>query len=243
MADRLRISRRTLAIFLLASVAAHALLLVYVPGWRVSLPAPAPEMPMLDVVMVAPQPPVAALPPQAAAPAVRSPTPPAPRKAVPPLAPEPAIPPVPRTAEPAGAAASAAASPPLSEAASPSLPAVEPAPPAAARSPAPPASPAAQAPPPLITPPAFSAAYLRNPPPAYPALARRNGEEGTVLLRVLVGRDGTPLKVEIDQSSRSRLLDHAALDAVKGWRFVPARRGTDAIEAWVRVPVSFRLES
>lgn len=74
-------------------------------------------------------------------------------------------------------------------------------------------------------------------------MARRNGEEGTVLLRVLVGRDGTPLKVEIDQSSRSRLLDHAALDAVKGWRFVPARRGTDAIEAWVRVPVSFRLES
>ncbi len=63
------------------------------------------------------------------------------------------------------------------------------------------------------------------------------------MLRVLVGRDGAPLKVEVDQSSRSRLRDHAAQDAVKGWRFVPARRGAETIEAWVRVPVSFRLES
>jgi len=64
-----------------------------------------------------------------------------------------------------------------------------------------------------------------------------------VLLRVLVGRDGAALKVEVDQSSRSRTLDHAALDAVRQWRFVPARRGTETVEAWVRVPVSFRLES
>ncbi len=104
-------------------------------------------------------------------------------------------------------------------------------------------SPIAKAPPPVITPPAFNASYLRNPPPAYPAAARRNGEEGTVLLRVLVGRDGMPQKVEVDQSSRSRALDRAALDAVKDWRFVPARRGVENVEAWVRVPVSFRLES
>src|SRR5690606_26769740 len=94
--------------------------------------------------------------------------------------------------------------------------------------------PAVPAPPVAVTPPAFSAAYLRNPPPAYPAVARRNGDEGTVLLRVLVGRNGAPLKVELDRTSRSRALDTAALDAVRNWRFVPARRGTEAIEDWVR---------
>ncbi len=233
MVDRLRVSRRTLVIFLLVSVAAHALLLVLVPGWRVSVPVPAPEMPMLDVVMVAPQPPAAAPPPKIAAPApaprVASPPP---RKPVPVIAQEAAAPPVAPAPEPASPVASTTA--PASVESSPS--------PAATVS-APPAPSIAKAPPPVITPPAFSATYLRNPPPAYPASARRNGEEGTVLLRVLVGRDGAPLKVEVDQSSRSRALDRAALDAVKDWRFVPARRGTETIEAWVRVPVSFRLES
>lgn len=232
MVDRLRISRRTLVIFLLASVAAHALLLVLVPGWRVSVPVSAPEMPMLDVVMVAPQPPAAAPPPKTAAPApaprVASPPP---RKPAPAIAREADAPPVVPAPEPASPVASAAA--PTSVESSPSP---------AATAPASPAPPIAKAPP-VITPPAFSATYLRNPPPAYPASARRNGEEGTVLLRVLVGRDGAPLKVEVDQSSRSRALDRAALDAVKDWRFVPARRGAETIEAWVRVPVSFRLES
>jgi protein TonB len=93
------------------------------------------------------------------------------------------------------------------------------------------------------TPPAFNAAYLRNPPPRYPPAARRNGDEGRVMLRVLVNPDGAPARVEIDQSSGSPLLDGAALDAVRGWRFVPARRGAQNVEGWVRVPLVFRLES
>lgn len=93
------------------------------------------------------------------------------------------------------------------------------------------------------SPPLFNAAYLRNPAPVYPAVARRNGDEGTVMLRVLVNAEGAPVRVELDQSSGSGPLDGAALAAVKGWRFVPARRGTQNIEGWVRVPVVFRLES
>lgn len=225
MVDRLRISRRMLVIFLLASVAAHALLLVFVPGWRVSVPVSAPEMPMLDVVMVAAQLPAAPPPAKTAAPAPnpRVASPPLLHKAAPVIAQDAAVPPVVLAPEPASSVAS-----------TPAPSSVEPSSPPAATVSAPPAA---------ITPPAFSAAYLRNPPPAYPASARRNGEEGTVMLRVLVGRDGVPLKVEVGQSSRSRLLDQAAQDAVQGWRFVPARRGTETIEAWVRVPVSFRLES
>lgn len=95
--------------------------------------------------------------------------------------------------------------------------------------------------PPLL-PPTFSAAYLRNPAPAYPAIARRNGDQGMVTLKVLVSAEGVSLRVELDQTSGSKSLDDAALEAVKGWRFVPARRGTQNIEAWVRVPVVFKLE-
>ena len=51
---------------------------------------------------------------------------------------------------------------------------------------------AAPAPAPVTVPPQFDAAYLRNPPPAYPALARRYREQGKVLLRVYVSAAGAP---------------------------------------------------
>jgi periplasmic protein TonB len=95
----------------------------------------------------------------------------------------------------------------------------------------------------IDTSPDFRAAYLRNPPPSYPLSARRSGVEGTVSLRVLVGTDGTPRRVELNQSSGSNALDVAALRTVEKWRFAPARRGPTAIEEWVLVPVVFRLES
>lgn len=94
-----------------------------------------------------------------------------------------------------------------------------------------------------FTPPAFRAEYLRNPPPIYPLRARRDGVEGTVMLRVLVTAAGAPGKVEVDVSSGSEALDRAAQDAVRSWRFVPARRGDAAVDAWVVVPLVFRLES
>ena len=93
-----------------------------------------------------------------------------------------------------------------------------------------------------VTPPAFNAAYLRNPPPRYPVSARRNGEQGTVTLRVLVTREGVPATVTVHTTSGSSALDQAAAEAVKGWRFTPARQGSDAVEAWVLVPIVFRLD-
>ncbi len=93
------------------------------------------------------------------------------------------------------------------------------------------------------TAPNFNAAYLRNTPPQYPFIARRNGEQGTVRVRVLVTLDGYAGRVQLDQSSGSAALDQAALDTVKSWRFVPARRGNDTVESWVIVPIVFRLEN
>jgi periplasmic protein TonB len=89
----------------------------------------------------------------------------------------------------------------------------------------------------------FNAAYLRNAPPRYPLIARRNGVEGTVRLKVFVTREGRPADVQLDQSSGSAALDTAALNAVKTWQFVPARRGQEAIESWVVVPIVFKLEN
>jgi len=60
---------------------------------------------------------------------------------------------------------------------------------------------------------------------------------------VLVTIEGTAARVELDRSSGSASLDGAAMEAVRNWRFVPARRGSQNVEDWVRVPVVFRLES
>jgi len=93
-----------------------------------------------------------------------------------------------------------------------------------------------------VTPPGINAAYLRNPAPRYPAAARRAGEQGTVTLRVRVSPDGLASRVAVERSSGSPHLDAAALEAVKAWRFTPARRGVDAVESWMLVPIVFRLE-
>lgn len=93
-----------------------------------------------------------------------------------------------------------------------------------------------------ITPPVFSAAYLRNPQPVYPLSARRRGEQGTVLLKVSVTREGAAAGVDVEKTSGHAALDQAALEAVRKWRFAPARRGTEPIESSVLVPIVFRLE-
>lgn len=90
------------------------------------------------------------------------------------------------------------------------------------------------------TPPHFPA-YLNNPKPEYPAWARRIGMEGTVILKILVSREGNALKVELAKSSGYDILDKAAAEAVKNWRFVPAQRGETPFDEWVQVPVAFRL--
>jgi periplasmic protein TonB len=91
--------------------------------------------------------------------------------------------------------------------------------------------------------PKFGVAYLNNPSPSYPRLSRRIGEEGRVLLKVLVSADGKASSVEIEASSGYERLDQSALDAVKQWRFIPARKGNESLSAYVLVPVSFSLES
>ena len=94
------------------------------------------------------------------------------------------------------------------------VPAVLPAPSVAPEWPAPAIAAAPPAPPaPRVEPvvaPRFDADYLDNPAPAYPALSRRMGEQGRVLLRVYVHADGSAGQVEIRESSGFERLDRAA---------------------------------
>jgi len=106
--------------------------------------------------------------------------------------------------------------------------------------PPPPAAPAPAASAP-VTQARFDADYLQNPAPAYPALSRRMGEEGKVVLRVFVEPTGRPSQIEVKAGSGSPRLDQAAQDAVWRWKFVSARRGDEAVSAWVLVSIVFNL--
>jgi TonB family protein len=80
-----------------------------------------------------------------------------------------------------------------------------------------------------------------TPQPIYPESARREGREGRVILRVLIDDQGRSKEVEVNRSSGSEALDRAAAEAIKRWRFHPARHGANSVESWVRIPIEFRL--
>ena len=77
--------------------------------------------------------------------------------------------------------------------------------------------------------------------PSYPSSARRAGIQGTTLLGVFVAADGRVGEVVVKQSAGHPDLDAAAADAVRRWRFEPARRGNEPVAMWVLLPVEFRL--
>ncbi len=92
-----------------------------------------------------------------------------------------------------------------------------------------------------IEPPKFGVAYLQNPEPEYPRMSKRLGEEGRVLLHVVVDTQGNPTEVTLKKTSGHERLDEAAIEAVKGWRFIPAMKNKVALIAAVDVPVKFSL--
>jgi protein TonB len=78
--------------------------------------------------------------------------------------------------------------------------------------------------------------------PYYPTALRKQRLEGVVQLRVWVSDQGRVDKLTVVGSSGHGLLDQAAVDAVRHWRFVPARLGEIAVADVIDVPVPFRLD-
>jgi len=116
-----------------------------------------------------------------------------------------------------------------------------PAAPAAPTAPTAPAAPAAAPGPVKETAAVSGLASLGNPPPEYPSLALRRSWEGTVVLRIKVLPNGRAGTVEVTRSSGKQALDDAAVEAVRNWKFVPAKRGDTPIEGFATQTISFKL--
>ncbi|GGJ99002.1 TonB family protein [Luteimonas terricola] len=140
--------------------------------------------------------------------------------------PEPPPPPAPE-APPAPPAPPAASVPPVPEA--PPAPTPPPVPAAAPAPPAPPPVPAVVGP----------RAVDRLPPPKYPAEAAAAGQGGRVVLRVLVGIDGSVKDVVVERSEPEGVFEAVTLEAVRQWTFSPQLKDGRPAEGWVRVPVHF----
>ena len=210
--------------YLLLAVALHALVLAYPLSGMVrqlDLPEQGPVFVRLTDQATAPIP---LSPPQA------PPTPTPPRQPVA-ARPTPAVTPRPVIAMPVE-----------SSSAAPTFSVPAPATPPAASPVATPSNPA-PAIPITLSAARFDAAYLQNPRPSYPPISRRLGEEGKVLLKVRVTVEGMAASVDLEKTSGFERLDDAARQAVARWRFVPAKRGDEPIEASVIVPIVFRLDT
>jgi protein TonB len=83
--------------------------------------------------------------------------------------------------------------------------------------------------------------YLVPPNPIYPARSRKSGEEGKVMVRVLVDVAGRPAQVALQASSGHPALDESAVSAVRAAQFRPYAEGGLAQAVWVLVPINFVL--
>jgi len=85
--------------------------------------------------------------------------------------------------------------------------------------------------------------YKENEPPVYPEIARVRGYEGVVLVSAEVLPNGRVGEIKIRKSSGYAILDQSALQAVKPWKFEPAKKSGDPFTAWVELPIKFILHN
>jgi len=81
---------------------------------------------------------------------------------------------------------------------------------------------------------------IHSPPPKYPKKARKEHREGTVVIKMAVGANGLPSDISVERSL-SPDLDHAAVDAVRKWKFAPGTKAGKPVGVWIKVEVSFNL--
>jgi len=84
--------------------------------------------------------------------------------------------------------------------------------------------------------------YLDRPSPIYPTHSRRSGEQGLVLVKVLIDTTGRPAQVSVQKSSGFPALDESAVSALKAARFRPYVEGGVPQTVWVTAPINFRLQ-
>jgi protein TonB len=75
----------------------------------------------------------------------------------------------------------------------------------------------------------------------YPRMARENGIEGKVTVKVLIDEEGRPMRASIEMGANV-LLDSAAIQAVRATRFQPAMLNGEPVKAWLFLPLNFTLD-
>ena len=89
--------------------------------------------------------------------------------------------------------------------------------------------------------PSENISYRRLRPPKYPPQAVRQRMEGKVVLKVLVGLDGKPEEITVEKTSGYRVLDQAAIAAVKTWVFNAGQKNGAASRGYALVPIEFKM--
>lgn len=84
---------------------------------------------------------------------------------------------------------------------------------------------------------------LEGRPPRYPVESRRKHEQGTVVVRLLIGTDGRVQQISIAQSSGFERLDQAAIQAIRGWRWQPIIRDGQPVEVRGLYSMPFTLQA
>jgi len=97
------------------------------------------------------------------------------------------------------------------------------------------------APEPVFTAPRIDAKNKDNPPPVYPRIARRLGQEGVVLLEIQILANGSVGDIKLKKTSGFARLDEAAIAAAKSWHYLPATQDGKAITFWYEHSVKFVL--
>lgn len=98
------------------------------------------------------------------------------------------------------------------------------------------------APPPVFVDPVIDRRFRGAFQPDYPAAERREGREGSVVLRVLIGTDGRVIRAERISATSDAFYTATLRTALARWRFRPGTRGGVAIERWRTMTVTFRIE-
>ena len=83
--------------------------------------------------------------------------------------------------------------------------------------------------------------YRENTPPIYPAIAKLRGYEGVVLVNAEILSDGRVGSTAISKSSGYTILDKSAMEAVKLWKFEPAKKAGKPFAIRVKLPIKFVL--
>ncbi len=83
---------------------------------------------------------------------------------------------------------------------------------------------------------------VRTVPPDYPTALRRDGVSGLVMVKCTIDEQGNVIETTVEKST-NELFDEPALNAVKKWKFKPARQDGTPIAIKVSIPVKFVCET